>query len=131
MALVERLDRLLERLRLRDVLCVCVCVRAFARVCVRASKCESVCVCARVRACLCVRACVRTWVRARVRTGLCVCVCVRACVRVCVCVCMCLHDGVQLLVVALRGRVRLLEQLPLLQDLLLRAPTPSSATTYS
>ena len=58
---------------------VCVCLRAYMRVCasvrvsVRARVC--VCVCACMRVCLFVRACVR--VRA------CVCSCARACVRVC------------------------------------------------
>ena len=39
-------------------MCVCMCVRASERVCVRASVCvhSGVCVC--VRACVCMRACV-------------------------------------------------------------------------
>ena len=53
--------------------CVCACVRAYVRVCVR-----DVCACMRVRAY--VRVCVR---------DVCVSACVRACVRACVCVCVC------------------------------------------
>ena len=68
--------------------CVCVCVRACARVraCVRVCVRECVCVCACAYVYMCVCACAR----ACVRVCVCVCVCVRACVCVCVCVRECL-----------------------------------------
>ena len=63
--------------------CVRVCVRARARVCVCVLGIDSCVVC------VCVCACVRAYVRACVRPSVRVCACVCACVRVCVCVCVC------------------------------------------
>jgi hypothetical protein len=70
--------------QLAQVVCVCVCVRAFICgyvdfICVYVYACEYVCVC--VRVCVCV----------------CVCVCMHVCmmydVCVCVYVCMCMYIG--------------------------------------